>query len=118
MRILILEDDPERQQCFQRNLVGHDVIITDKAKTAIQLLSDQEWGLLCLDHDLGGQVYVKSGEGTGYEVAVWLEEHPDRQPPQIILHSLNPAGRENMKRCLPGAIDLPFAWVKIHTLIE
>jgi len=102
MRILILEDDPERQIRFRRKMIGHYVIITEFADCAIRLLQEENWDLLCLDHDLGGKVLVDSSTelNTGHAVAKWLEEHPDRQPEQIILHSLNPAGRQNMADCL------------------
>ena len=112
MRILILEDDPERQIRFRRKMIGHYVVITEFAAEAIRLLQEENWNLLCLDHDLGGKVFVDSSteSNTGYAVAKWLEEHPDRQPNQILLHSLNPSGRKNMADCLPDAQEAPFAW--------
>lgn len=123
MRILILDDDRDfdepdnlekagriRIPAFKRKFIGHNVVWVQTATEAIAALANEDWDALFLDHDLGGEAYVQSGPGTGYEVAVWLEQHPDRKPPQIFLHSLNPAGRDNMKAALPEAIHAPFAW--------
>lgn len=111
MKILILEDDENRMEIFKRNLIGHSITITEKSKEAIEYLKNNKYDYLYLDHDLGGKVMVASGENTGYEVAKWLEENPDRKPDHIILHSFNPVGSDNMKKALPEAIQLPGAWV-------
>jgi CheY-like chemotaxis protein len=111
-RILILEDDPERHRAFRKRL--EDPVIVTTAAECIRLLETEEWSDLYLDHDLGGQVYVESGPGTGYEVACWLEEHPERKPSRIVLHSLNPAGRAKMKAALPDAYDRPGIWLPME----
>jgi len=110
MRILILEDNAERNKVFLRKLVGNEsVVITENTKEAIKYLSEDDWDYLFLDHDLAGEEKVSSGEGTGYEVAEWLSNNPDRMPKVgVILHSMNIVGRRNMKRVLPNAIEKPF----------
>jgi CheY-like chemotaxis protein len=113
MDILILEDDHERQKIFRSNLIGTNAVIVETAAGAIQELSSSNWDYLFLDHDLGGQQMVESGPGTGYEVAEWLAENPDKQPPNIIIHSFNPSGAENMQRVLPNAIKAPGCWSNI-----
>ena len=110
MKILILEDDPERQQAFRENNVGVDVVIVDTTAEAIRLLQEQCWDIAFLDHDLGGQIMVASGPGTGYEVATWLEEHPKSMPDIVIVHSFNPGGREKMCAALPKALAIPGVW--------
>ena len=110
MNILVLEDDPERQNKFRKNFIGHSLIIVDTATEAISLLSTRQWQWLFLDHDLGGKVFVFSGKGTGYEVACWLEEHPDRIPDRVIIHSFNPAGMKRMAMALKEAYIVPGAW--------
>lgn len=55
--------------------------------------------VLSLDHDLG------SGEPTGYEVLLWLEEKiansPNFQlPERILVHSANPVGKDKMKAAI------------------
>lgn len=51
-----------------------------------------------LDHDLGDELAP-----TGYDVAAWIEEkthtEPDYDPPRILIHTANPVGRENIRRC-------------------
>jgi hypothetical protein len=66
--------------------------------------------ILILD---GDKVNVPSGEDTGYEVAKYLNENPDRQPETIIIHSYNHAGAKNMKSLLPTAQVIPGAWLLI-----
>lgn len=110
MRILVLEDDPARHKKIRRRLIGNVVVIVETAQEAIDLLRDEDWNLLSLDHDLGGEQMVESGEGTGWEVAKWLENHPERKPKRILLHSYNTPGRENMLACLPDAENCPGWW--------
>lgn len=110
MKILILEDDQNRISSFKRVLSAHQVTFTEKAEDCIRELRDNKFDCLFLDHDLGGEVYVDSGPGTGYEVAKWLEEHEDRQPNLIFLHSLNSVGVKNMKQALPKSRICPWAW--------
>lgn len=111
-KVLILEDDPIRTKQFQRNLIGNLVVVVATSKRAIELLNhpDHPWDVLFLDHDLGGKVMQESGENTGYEVACWLEEHPERQPKIIGVHSFNPAGREKMLQALPNAYSTVGIW--------
>ena len=114
MNILILEDNEERHKVFRRNMdiSGVNVVIFEHVNDCIKALNDKEWDMLFLDHDLGGEVFVESDGKvqTGWHVAKWLNENPDRQPPRIFLHSLNPDGRKNMQALLPKATSLPFAW--------
>ena len=110
MKILILEDSKRRHKAF-RAKYGFDLTIVETTSEAIELLESQEWDTLFLDHDLGGETMVDSGSGTGYEVAKWLSEHPERKPRQIILHSYNPVGRANMKAALPEAEEAPGIWL-------
>jgi CheY-like chemotaxis protein len=113
MNILILEDDPTKTRMpkFKRNLIGHIVYHAKTPREAISFLRSNQIDVLFLDHDLSGTGEPEpSGPGTGYEVAVWLERHPEFKPQQIILHSLNPTGRARMKQALPEAQEAPGAW--------
>ena len=114
MKILILEDNLERQKQFIMNLVDHNICITDSSKTAIGKLTNEKWDILMLDHDLGGQVYVESGENTGFEVAKFLENNKQYMPTNVIVHTLNPVGAQNIMSCLPFALRIPFVWIKTH----
>ena len=119
MKVLVLEDDWERiKQFTDWRMQGHEVTITKTVGEAISELEQNEFDLLCLDHDLGEHVYVESigAEETGYLVALWLSQNPERSPDTIVLHSLNRPGRDNMKSALPRAQTFPFVWM--HTLEE
>ena len=111
LNIVILEDDPNRIEKFKAGLVGNSLFITKEPREAIARLRTKDVNVLFLDHDLGytGQP-ERSGPGTGYEVAVWLERNPKFQPKKIIIHSLNPDGQQNMKRALPNAEIRPAVW--------
>jgi hypothetical protein len=91
-------------------LPNQDVTCIEDSKVCIEYLKNNTYDYLFLDHDLGGQQYVKSGENTGYEVAKFLEENPHLQPKNIILHSFNEVGRKNMKLALPNAFEAPGCW--------
>lgn len=110
VKILILEDDPHRVSQFEKNLSVSMITVTDRAEDAINHLKTQQWDVLYLDHDLGGDQMVESGPGTGYEVAVFLEQNPKYKPKAIVIHSLNVPGSMKMKQVLPEAILKPFAW--------
>lgn len=109
MKILVLEDDHIRHISFMKNLSDHDLDIVETSKEAIKKLQDNDYDVLFLDHDLGGKIMTPSGENTGYEVAQWLSNNPDRMPKQIYLHTLNPVGQQNMKNVLPNAIIASFS---------
>jgi len=111
MKILILEDNEDRIKQFKIKLKNDELSITKSTQQAIQWLINTDFDALYLDHDLGDEVFQKSEDGTGYEVAVWLERNPDRQPKLIILHSMNWVGVNNMKKALPNAVVQSCAWL-------
>jgi len=55
MKILILEDNEERNKQFRKNLVGADISIMDDVEELKTLLLGDVWDVLFLDHDLGGR---------------------------------------------------------------
>ena len=113
MKVLILDDMPDRIGMFALKFVNHDITIVNTAPNCIEMLNSFQWDAVFLDHDLGGEVYCKSDENSGYAVAKFMEEAGiDKQPKHIILHSLNPAGVKNMQYALPRAKTIPFAWIK------
>lgn len=101
MKILILDDDEMRHKHFKKELCFHDLTHVYTSKECIQKLSEETFDCVFLDHDLGGQQMVESGENTGYEVCLWLRDNPDKRPKQIIIHTMNPVGRQNMLNVLP-----------------
>lgn len=116
MRILILEDDPERITQFMQKLVGHDVEVEMSTEGAIDLLENTlvPFDAMLLDHDLGGEVFVDSSrEDTGMEFVRRLVETDHPKVP-VGVHSANPGGRANMLGLLKQhgwpAEPMQFAW--------
>lgn len=116
MKILILEDSGERIFKFKEKLIRQEVTITDKPKECIEYLKSSDWDYICLDHDLSN-VFEKPGEGTGYEVARWIAENPERAPRHILLHTMNNVGASAMMLVLGRAgiraSYIPLLWEKI-----
>lgn len=117
MKILILEDCPERTKKFQQKLIGHIVMFTTTSKDCISALETDAFDVIMLDHDLGGQTYVIPCDNTGYGVVKWLVEHEDRVPNQIFIHSLNGPAAGMMKKLFEDneifVQYVPFLWEKI-----
>ena len=111
-RVLILEDNDERIKQFKKNFLNVDITFTKIAEECIEILeNNKKFDYIFLDHDLGGKEMLKSGDGTGYEVAKWLEANPSKIPKgKIYCHSLNPAGALNISLAT-GAERLPFIWL-------
>lgn len=110
MKILILDDDQSRHKIFAQKLIGHEVVHSYTAMSTIAHLRNDTFDYVFLDHDLGEKVMVPSGKGTGYQVAEWLSHNVKCQPKNIVIHSFNPAGAQNMKNVLPNAQIVPGAW--------
>jgi len=107
MKILVLDDDKRRLKIFRQNLIGTAITCVEEASDCIKELEENgPWNYIFLDHDLGGKIYVPSGPGTGYEVALWLKNHPDKKPNKIILQTCNDKGAKCMMKELPEAIFL------------
>jgi len=106
MKILILDDDIERWDVVTERLKDSvdEIKWVFTAGDCIDLLCNESWDVLFLDHDLGDD------NETGYDVACWLEARPSKQPKKIYIHSLNPMGASRMRQaitksyCEPGII--------------
>ena len=99
MEILILEDDQRRIDWFKTKFEAHKLSITKNTDEAIKWLKEQKFDYAFLDHDLGDEVYVDSGKGTGYEVAQAINENKLTSI-QVIIHTCNPIGAVSMSNVL------------------
>ena len=110
MKILILEDAPERIRTFQKQLKDHDVYFFDDvadAIAAVEFIGD--FDMYFIDHDLDNQVFVDSHESnTGYQFAKHLSKKELSDSIDIIIHSMNPVGAQNIKSVLPQSKIIPF----------
>jgi CheY-like chemotaxis protein len=108
MKILILDDSQSRLLTFRRKLIGAVVICVEHVSDCIREIEENEpFDYIFLDHDLDGKIYVPSGPGTGYEVAQWLKNHPDKMPGKVIFHTCNEKAGPLMLEELPDAVFLP-----------
>jgi hypothetical protein len=101
MSILFLDDDPDRIRAFRSRIPS--AVITKTADEVIAQLLAENWDVVCLDHDLGGEMFVSSErDDTGAGVARWIA---DNKPSvgRFIVHSHNPDGAKNMESVLKGA---------------
>lgn len=109
MRILVLDDNPERHRVFRRNLIGHLVTHVETYHEALDALAKTPpFDLVFLDHDLNefearsvtlSSMYEGGGiELTGNDLCRYIAERlPKTQHPKTaVIHSLNHAGAKNM----------------------
>ena len=106
-RILIVEDDAVRCAWFRERLAGVECDVTCDVPQALAWLEERDYSGILLDHDLAEEHYFSNetdDERTGYAVALWLAQHPDRQRgATIIVHSLNYPGAQRMVEVLNKA---------------
>lgn len=112
MRILILDDDPNRHIGLAQQYIGCDIVHCKKYVDAQREALIGGFDLYHLDHDLGlleGDNYVDDGfrlrELTGAEFCTFLVKEVPREkwPTKVIIHSWNPAGARNMQMTLKEA---------------
>jgi len=119
IRVLFLDDAPERRAEFNRR-VPHGVCV-ETAAACIERLAEP-WDVVFLDHDLGGEVHSDpAGANTGSAVVRWIAANR----PQVgwfVVHSLNtPAGRAmqaDLEDAGYGAAYLPWAWMRADTILR
>lgn len=100
MKIFILEDDQLRINAFVNAWAGyHDLRVATSVPEAKQLWAPP-YDLVCLDHDLGGEIFVPSEhENTGFAFCKWLTEFvpaADMASTIFVVHSFNPDGAQKM----------------------
>jgi hypothetical protein len=100
MKILILEDDDRRIRKFKENFIGAQLFITHLPAVANKWLDEEEFDFIFLDHDLADEHYLQDtacSETTGLCTAEYLGNNPKLcGKATIIIHSLNPNGRQRM----------------------
>ena len=99
-RFLFLDDTEERHEHFDRicEALSVDVWHVYTVKQAIdRLKSDDRFDCVFLDHDLD-----ERDDWNGWVVAKFIAVHMDRgnQPRNVVIHSWNPAGADDMESVL------------------
>ena len=106
-KVLFLDDDPARHRRAALRFVNHCTYHSaTTAEQAIAILdAESPFDLVMLDHDLGGTQYAPSDEKSGYQVAKHIAAMPaEKLPTQVIVHSFNPVGAQNMVNVLFGVV--------------
>lgn len=115
VRVLFLDDDPERQTRFRMNAIGCDLVQVWNYEEAAVALAGDRFDQVFLDHDLserqavwpaldGGDEPYGHGERTGLDVAQLVAALPDeKRPSLVIIHSYNPDGARRMHQVLADA---------------
>ncbi len=126
IHIFILEDDERRMDLFKARFKESEIANftfdhANNVHAAKKLLKANNYDMLFLDHDLGGQTYVSSTEeNTGAGLARWIKENKETisLSGAILIHSFNPQGAEYMRKELHSVHDnvfkVPSLWSK-HT---
>lgn len=98
MRVLFLDDDPNRRRIAREYFAGHDLSEAETAQQAIHMLKKYSpYDLVHLDHDLGGDVFAPSNEVSGFHVAQFIVGmEADKLPKRVVVHSYNPGGANKM----------------------
>jgi CheY-like chemotaxis protein len=114
MKIFILEDDPTRVNGFNEMFPDYDLTVTEFFSEAKELLTQNKYDVIFLDHDLGGRQMVSSDEEeTGYQVAKIIDDTINKDVP-VLVHSWNPEGAKNIANVLTNGkrqvVVIPFGY--------
>jgi len=120
IRVFVLEDDARRHDWFAKRFKGDYLDIADTVPKAQELLTNNSYDAIFLDHDLQPEHYHSSttdDERTGYAIASWLAAKPELQRASTILvHTRNADGAmrmvEELRRAGRAAEFVPFPLLK------
>jgi hypothetical protein len=101
MRVLIVEDSPERQEILRNLYRDHAWILVNTAARAKCLLDAYDFDLVSLDFDL-------AGEAKGDDVAHHLLDSCNSGV-EVIIHSDNAPGAARITSILPNAVYVPIS---------
>lgn len=108
LRVLVVDDDKNRQAGFQRMLAssGRQSAHAFTSKEARAMMQAEKFDVAFLDHDLGEFVTVggRKQEITGKNVVEFLISLPvEQRPNRVVVHSTNPPGADTMVEMLQEA---------------
>jgi hypothetical protein len=116
INVFLLDDDTRRHDWFARRFKGDYLDIAENVAQARELLSQNYYDAIFLDHDLLPEHYhsqTTDDERTGYAIALWLATSPEIQRASTILvHTRNADGAirmvEQLRRAGRQAEYVPF----------
>lgn len=99
LRVLIVEDTPERQEWLRQLYREHAWVLVHTAARAVRLLQAFDFDLISLDFNL-------NGPDDGDVVAVALSASRNARTP-VLVHSMNPRGAGRLAELIPHAQCIP-----------
>jgi CheY-like chemotaxis protein len=94
LTILVLEDEAYRRELIEPLLNGHEINWASTSDEALELLEQQQFDLILLDHDL-------SKRTCGCAIASRLAQKEClNHGTKVVVHSINPTGIKKMMRLL------------------
>ncbi len=92
--VLLLDDDDRRHRWFRKRFEGDELDIAESVAEAKDLLAENTYDAIFLDHDLLPHHYESNDHGdfanTGYAVAEFLNDRAELQrAATIIVHTRN-----------------------------
>ena len=92
--VFLLDDDERRHRWFKKRFDGDELDIAENVEEAKELLAENSYDAIFLDHDLLPHHYESNEHddfaSTGYAIAEFLDEHRDLQrAATIIVHTRN-----------------------------
>lgn len=116
IRVLILDDDPDRHAAFARNNPDCQIDAAYNCHDAITMLYDNWYDIICFDHDLG------ETPGGQYETSIpfakFVRQQIDDQgvldTTLFVVHTSNPVGAQDIlsyfARTQNLSFKIPWAW--------
>lgn len=92
--VFLLDDDKRRHRWFQKRFEGDELYIAETVEQAKELLQENSYDAIFLDHDLLPHHYESNEHddfaSTGYAIAEFLDENRNIQRAStIIVHTRN-----------------------------
>lgn len=125
VRVLVLEDSPERIKRFKAYFGVNDHFVfeadfTDDADQAIALFQQNPYDLLFLDHDLD-EGSNPDHENNGKRFTASLVDNPRAiHVAMAVVHSINPMGNpamcDDLKNAGVWCAGIPWAWERLDTI--
>ncbi len=91
LNILVLEDEAERWNWFNKIFFSDNITFTFSSKKTIQYLKNDSFDIIFLDRDL------ENIKDNGEKVALEMMKQKLNLRATIVIHTMNPNGQESMK---------------------
>ncbi|MGI8467236.1 MAG: cyclic-phosphate processing receiver domain-containing protein [Pyrinomonadaceae bacterium] len=120
--VFLLDDDRRRHRWFTKRFKGDELAIAETVDEAKELLEENSYDAIFLDHDLLPHHYESNDHGdfanTGYAIAEFLDENKNLQrAATIIVHTRNSEGGikmvEKLREAGRNAEYVPFPLLDI-----